>query len=44
MLLLGADGQAQHPGEALRGGDAERFLGQGQRVDENSARGQTTEE
>lgn len=44
MLLLGADSYAEHPGEALWGGDAERLLGQGQRVDEHRAGGQPAEQ
>lgn len=44
VLLLGADSHAQHLGEALWRRDAERLLGQGQRVDEDGPRGQTTQE
>lgn len=44
VLLLGADGQAEHPGEALWRGDAERLLRQSQRVDEDGPGGQTAEQ
>lgn len=44
VLLLGADGQAEHPGEALRRGEAQRLLGQGQGVDEDGAGVQAAEQ
>lgn len=44
VLLLGADGQAQHLGQALRWRDTERLLGQSQWVDEHGSAGQTTKQ
>ena len=44
VLLVGADGHAQHPAQALWRGDAQGLLGQSQRVDEDGAGGQTAQE
>lgn len=44
MILLGADGEAEHQGQALWRGDAEGLLRDGQWVDEDGTALQTTDE